>query len=140
MNQLQPQMPQMPQMPYIPNNQYSIYEMEPNDKNIYSTTKDTKIKYDTLAKFYNELNKRLKTSNNKDIDPYNLIYILNKGDSKLNSIELEFLYKHLLHYTYASTVSEIKNHEEVNLYLREIHKLLKKLVKEDPVVGVSTTP
>jgi hypothetical protein len=135
MNQLQP--PQ--QMQYIPNNQYSIYDMDPNDKSIYSTTNDFKLKYTILAKFYDELKNKLKINNNKDIDPYNLIYQLTKSDSKLNSNELELLYKHLLHYTYASTVSEIKNHEEVNVYLREIHKLLKKLVKEDPVVETPTT-
>ena len=47
MNQLQP--PQ--QMQYIPNNQYSIYDMDPNDKSIYSCFMNTNKRNEILNNF-----------------------------------------------------------------------------------------
>ena len=83
--------------------------------------------YTSLMKYY---------FNNKNnlhpniIDPYNAINLIQKKN--YNHKELNLIYSQLLNYTYAATAREIKNHEEVNSHLTEIHRLLKKLVKEDP--------
>ena len=64
------------------------------------------------------------------IDPAKAIELINPRH--YNYKELNLIYTQLLNYTYAATAREIKNHEEVNAHLTEIHKLLKKLVKEEP--------
>jgi hypothetical protein len=84
--------------------------------------------YTSLMKYYfnnkNNLNPNI-------IDPYNAINLIQKK-SIFSTKELNLIYSQLLNYTYAATAREIKNHEEVNAHLTEIHKLLKKLVKEEP--------
>jgi hypothetical protein len=65
------------------------------------------------------------------LNPLNINNLLLKKNS-FNNEELTKIYKHLINYTYAATDLEVKNNAEVNMYLKEIHRLLKTLVKEEP--------
>ncbi len=91
--------------------------------------------YNGLMNLYSTNKNNLKQN---FIDPYNAISLIQT--KQYNNKELNLIYSQLLNYTYAATAREIKNHEEVNNHLIEIHKLLKKLVKEEPVVEPSIIP
>lgn len=84
---------------------------------------------DRLIYFYKELERKLTNNNSMILDPYDATELLKP--KHYSSKELNKIYSHLLNYTYASTALEVKHHEEVNTHLKEIQRLLKKLVKED---------
>jgi len=123
------------QYPYIPDNKSSQYG-PPTFKNYYMNSAEL-TKLGALQKLYTEL-KDVLLDKRIGLDPLQIDKLLFNQKS-FNDKDLNRFYRHLLNYTYASTALEVKNHEEVNAHLKEIHRLLKTLVKEDPKTLTQTT-
>jgi hypothetical protein len=135
---------QLGQVDYIPIAQYPSYIPENNSlqygpptfKQNYLNSAELP-RLGALNKLYAEL-KNVLLDKRVGLEPLQVNDLLFNQKS-FNDKDLNRFYRHLLNYTYASTALEVKNHEEVNSHLKEIHRLLKTLVKEDPKVLPPTT-
>lgn len=105
----------------------SIFEFNPEYKRKYENSDEYRRSI-MIQQFYKELSDKL-TSKNIGFDPLKLTELLSKP--KLDDRDLNKFYRHLLNYTYASTVTEIKNHEAVNQQLAYIRTLLLSLLPEN---------
>lgn len=114
------------QFNYIPETSYGNSTF----KDLYKNSNDFE-KLRALYTLYENL-KDVLLNKRVGLDPLKVNDLL-FNQNKFNDKQLNKFYRHLLNYTYASTALEVTNHEEVNNHLKEIHRLLKKLVKEDPV-------
>jgi|688.fasta_scaffold40231_4 hypothetical protein len=115
---------------YSPPPAYNSPAYGPDTFKEYYSRSDELTKLNGLNKLYDTLSDKL-LDNKIGLDPLKINSLLFKPQ-KFNDAELNRFYRHLLNYTYASTALEVKNHEEVNEHLKEIHRLLQVLVKEKP--------
>jgi hypothetical protein len=136
-NQLgQPDYIPMQQYAYIPENNASQYEQPTFKQNYLNSAELPRL--GALNKLYAEL-KNVLLDKRVGLEPLQVNDLL-FNQKTFNDKDLNRFYRHLLNYTYASTALEVKNHEEVNAHLKEIHRLLKTLVKEEPKAPTQALP
>jgi hypothetical protein len=67
------------------------------------------------------------------IDRFALNQFASNATGPIPQDKMGLFFKHLLNYTYASTATEIENHQEVNKHLVEINKKLLELLNKDKI-------
>jgi hypothetical protein len=87
---------------------------------------------------FNKLQEIMQTTEgNTHVDKYKLIEYL--GAKPIPQDKMNYLFKHLLKYTYQAEATEIANHEEINKQLVDIRAALAKILKEDKTVETADT-
>jgi hypothetical protein len=98
-----------------------LYNLSPQSK------ANMQIYYKKIAMKLSEL---FSNPNVTTMDPYFLKSFINSNE-KIPSEKMPEFFKHLLYYTYASTATEIENHQEVNKHLADINKKLTELLNKE---------
>ena len=98
-----------------------LYNLSPQSKT------NMQVYYNKIAMKLSEL---FNNPNVTTMDPYLLKSFINSNE-KIPSEKMPEFFKHLLLYTYASTATEIENHQEVNKHLADINKKITELLNKE---------
>jgi hypothetical protein len=126
-NQMQPMQSMQSMQPQYgsPSPEQLLIEQQMREQKQYEMKQHYNNIYATLAQILSSKEGAL------HVDPYNLLPVGSDPKNPIPKEKMADLFKHLLNYTYLSTASEIKNHEEINMQLADIKATLLKLIKPD---------
>jgi hypothetical protein len=99
----------------------------------YKTSPQAKV---NMRVYYDMINSKISelfSTYTDGIDRFKLGEYASPTSGPIPQEKMLLFFKHLLHYTYAATATEIENHQEVNKHLIDINKKLVELLNKDKI-------